>query len=74
MLSSPPPDAPPPDRREWREALLTFGPAIVVAFVLEWALTTHGGWASRRALATSIVVGIALALVLQRLIQRRGGP
>jgi len=61
------------ERGEWRAALLTFAPAIAVAFALEWALTTLGGWTPRRALGTSIAVGIVLALVLQRLLQRRGG-
>ena len=73
MPPSPPPTGEPPrERPEWREALLTFGPAILIAIALKWALTTQGGWAPRRALWTSIVVGIVLALVLQRLIQRRG--
>jgi hypothetical protein len=64
---------PPAEREEWRAALLTFAPAIAVAFALEWALTTLGGWTPRRALSTGNAVGIAVALVLQRLLQRRGG-
>jgi hypothetical protein len=65
-------DPSPAERREWREALLTYGPAILLAFVLDWALATYGGWAPRRALLTSIGVGIAAALVLQWLLNRRG--
>lgn len=61
----------PGERREWRDALLTFGPAIVVAFVLEWTLRTQWGWTPRQALWTSVAVGIGLALVLQRATRRR---
>ena len=72
--SSSPPERPPAERREWREALLTFGPAIAVAFALERALTAVWGWSPRRALWTSVAVGIVLALVLQRALRRRGRP
>ena len=68
MPPSPPPQQP-PEQREWRDTLLTFG----VAFVVDWVLTTRLGWPSRRALWTSVGVGIVLALVLQRIVQRRGG-
>jgi hypothetical protein len=44
---------------------------VLVAFVLEWALRTSAGWTDRRALVTSILVGIALALILQRALARR---
>jgi hypothetical protein len=66
-------DRPSAEGHELREALLTYGPAILVAFVLNWALTTQGAWAPRRALLTSIGVGIALALLLQWLLHRRRG-
>ena len=71
--SAPPPHGTPPenpDRRELRDALLTFGPAILAAFVLRWALVENVGWAPRRALLASIAVGIVLALTLQRAIRR----
>ena len=55
---------------EGREALLVFVPAVLVAFAVNWALESFAGWASRRALITSIVVGIVLALILQRTVRR----
>ena len=67
----PPPRRGPSEEHETRDALLSFGPAVLVAFVLEWALRTNAGWPDRRALVTSILVGIALALVLQRALARR---
>jgi predicted exporter len=51
---------------------MTFAPAILVAFVLNWALVARAGWPERRALGASVVFGIVLALVLQRVIARRG--
>jgi putative flippase GtrA len=51
---------------------MTFVPAILVAFVLNWALVARAGWPERRALVASVVFGIVLALVLQRVIARRG--
>jgi hypothetical protein len=59
------------ERRELREAVLTFAPTILVAFVLRWALVTNAGWTSRRALVWSVGVGIVLALLLQRAVRRR---
>jgi hypothetical protein len=56
---------------EGRDALLTYGPAVLVAFVLNWALTTQRGWESRRALFASAAVGIVLAVLLQRALARR---
>jgi hypothetical protein len=74
MSSAPSPHTPPPpDRPEWRTALLTFGPAIVVAFLLEGVLSARLGWSPRRALLTSLGVGIAIALLLQRVLARRDG-
>ncbi|MGZ8376418.1 MAG: hypothetical protein ACXWZS_03005 [Gemmatirosa sp.] len=66
----PPPDRP-PETGEVRDALLTFVPAIVVAFVLNWTLVAQRGWPSRRALVASVVVGIVVALLLQRAVARR---
>ena len=71
MPNVPPPPQLPPERGEGRDALLAFGPAILVAFVLDWALTTRAGWPSRRALVASIAFGIVLALMLQRALARR---
>ena len=68
----PPPDRP-PEEGENRDALLTFAPAILVAFVLNWTLTAQRGWPSRRALAVSVAVGIVVALLLQRAVARRTG-
>ena len=71
------PDAPRPGREpepgEWRDAALTFVPAIAAAVLLNWALVSLGGWPPRRALGTSIAVGIAIGVVLERLIDRRRG-
>ena len=67
----PPPDRP-PEQHERRDALLTFGPAVLVAFVLDWALVARAGWPERQALLTSVGVGIVLALLLQRALARRG--
>lgn len=67
----PPPSDRPSESGEVRDALLTFAPAIVVAFVLNWALTAQRGWPSRRALLVSVGVGIVLALMLQRVLARR---
>ena len=58
------------EQGEGREALLVFVPAVLVAIAVNWALASFAGWASRRALITSIVVGILLALVLQRTVRR----
>ena len=69
-----PPAPPSRERRELLDALMTFAPAILAAFVLRWALVANAGWAPRRALIASIVLGIVVALVLQRAIARRGSP
>ena len=67
-----PPDDP-SEAGETRDLLLTFVPAIVVAFVLQLVLAANG-WSSRRALGVSIVVGILLALVLQQAVARARKP
>jgi hypothetical protein len=71
MVPPPAPPELPPEDGEWRQTLLTFGPAILVAFVLDWALTTRAGWPPRRALGASVGLGIVLALLLQRALSRR---
>ena len=58
------------EEREGRDALIVFVPAILVAFVVHWALVSFAGWESRRSLLTSIGIGIALALILQRTVSR----
>jgi hypothetical protein len=58
------------ERREVREAVLTFVPTVLVAFVLRWALVRNAGWQPNRASAASIGVGIVLALLLQRALRR----
>jgi hypothetical protein len=60
------------ERREVREMVLTFGPAVLVAFVLRWALVTNAGWDSRRASLAGIGVGIVLAVLVQRSLRRHG--
>ena len=75
MPPSPPPPPPPlPDdraeRHEWRRALLTFAPAIAVAFLLERVLRAVTDWPPRQALAASVVAGIAIAVVLERVVRR----
>jgi hypothetical protein len=67
----PPPPERPSESGELRDALLTFAPAVLVAFVLDWTLTAQRGWPSRRALAVSVGVGIVVALLLQRALARR---
>lgn len=59
------------EKRELREAALTFLPAVAVAFVLRWTLVTSAGWTPRRALIASVALGIVLALLLQRALRRR---
>jgi hypothetical protein len=65
-----PPPTSPRESDEWRDALLAFGPAILVAFVLDWALTARAGWPPRRALVASIGLGVLLAVLLQRALAR----
>ena len=68
--SSPERGLSPDERREVREAVLTFVPAILIAFVLRWALVTNAGWAPRRATVAGIGVGIVLAVLVQRSLRR----
>ena len=70
-MPPPPPPKLPPEQGEWRDALLAFGPAVLVAFVLDWALVERAGWPTRRALAASVAFGIVLAILLQRALARR---
>lgn len=71
------PDAPRPGREpephEWTDAALAFVPAILVAIVVRWALLSHTAFSERRALFASIGVGIAIGIVLERVIDRRRG-
>ena len=60
------------ERREIREVVLTFAPAILVGFVLRWALATNAGWDPRRASLAGIGVGIVLAVLVQRSLRRHG--
>ncbi|MDF1503069.1 hypothetical protein [Roseisolibacter sp. H3M3-2] len=60
----------PESPHELRDALLTYAPAVLVAFVLDWTLTQRG-WESKQALAASAGVGIVLAILLQRALARR---
>lgn len=62
-----------PEAHEWTDAALTFVPAIVVAIVARWALLSYAGYPERRALLTSIALGIAIGVVLERVIDRRRG-
>ena len=70
-------DAPRPGREpephEWTDAALTFVPAILAAIVARWALLSHAGFSERRALFTAIGVGIAVGVVLERVLDRRRG-
>ena len=60
----------PDERREMREAALTFGPAILVAVVLRWALVALADWAPRRAMLAGIGTGIVLAVLVLRSLRR----
>ena len=62
-----------PEQGEIRDAALTFVPAIVLAFALNWTLTNLRGWPDNKALLASIALGIVTALVLQRAIARGRG-
>ena len=78
-MHSPPPPRDPrgldaAERRELRDTALTFAPAIVIAFVLRWSLVAHAGWVPRRALIAGIGVGIVLAVLVQRSLQRSARP
>ena len=60
-MAASPNDSTPEERAEWRDAAVTFVPAIVLAFVLNWVFEANLGWTSRRSLLTSISIGIGLA-------------
>jgi len=74
-MTSPPPRLPgrEPEPHEWTDAALTFVPAIVLAIVARWALLSFAGFSERRALFTAIGVGIAVGVVLERVIDRKRG-
>lgn len=69
-MADSPNDSTPEERAEWRDAALTFVPGIILAFVLNWVFESNLGWTSRRSILTSIAIGIALALIIQRAIKR----
>lgn len=71
-MTGSPNDSTPEERAEWRDAAITFVPAIIVAFVLNFVFEATLGWTSRRSILTSIAIGIALALIIQRTITRKG--
>jgi hypothetical protein len=65
--AAPPPDTPldPSEKREIRDSLLTFLPAVLVAFVLRWTLVAKRRLAAApRATLAAIAAGIVLALLL----------
>ncbi len=66
-----PPDHPSTDGFEVRETLLTYVPAILVAFILNWVFRSQFDMESRRAMLASIGVGIVIAIGLQRLVHRK---
>jgi hypothetical protein len=68
VTAGPPTD---PERGEGREALLTYVPAVLAAFAIERALVLYQRWPTRRALVVGAVVGIVIALLLQRRLARR---
>ena len=70
-MAASPNDSTPEERAEWREAAITFVPAILLAFVLNWVFEANMEWTSRRSLFTSIAIGIAFALIVQQVIKRK---
>lgn len=60
------------ERAEWRDSAITFLPAVLIGFALNFWFEASLGWSSRRSLFTSIAIGIAIALVAQQLVKRRG--
>ena len=76
MTGTPPPPRLPgrePEPHEWTDAAMTFVPAIVVAVVARYALLALTAFSERRALFASIGLGIAVGVVLERVIDRRRG-
>lgn len=61
------------ERAEWRDAAITFLPAVAAAFGLNFFFESQLGWTSRRSLLTAISIGIVLALILQQLVKRVRG-
>ena len=62
------------ERRDLREAALTFGSAILLAVVLRWALVAHAGWVPRRASLAGVGAGMALAVLVLRSLRRPRRP
>lgn len=60
----------PDERREVREAALTFVPAILVAVVLRWVLLAYAGWPPRRAMLAGVGTGLVLAVLVLRSLRR----
>lgn len=62
-----------PEAHEWTDAALTFVPAILAAIVTRWALLSFADFPEQRAMLTAVGVGIAIGVVLERVIDRRRG-
>jgi hypothetical protein len=60
----------PDERRELREAALTFAPAVLVGVALRWVLVTYLDWTPRRAMLAGVGTGIALAVLVLRSLRR----
>ncbi len=60
------------ERAEWRDSAITFLPAVLIGFALNFWFEASLGWSARRSLFTSIAIGIAIALVAQQLVKKRG--
>lgn len=71
-MADSPNDSTPEERAEWRDAAITFLPAVIVGFVLNFVFEANLGWTSRRSLFTSVAIGIVLALIIQQAIKRKG--
>ncbi|MDF1505184.1 hypothetical protein [Roseisolibacter sp. H3M3-2] len=58
------------ERRDVREAALTFLPAVLLAVALGEALVAHAGWTPRRALLAGVGTGLTLAVLVLRTLRR----
>lgn len=70
-MAGSPNDSTPEERAEWRDAAITFVPAVILAFGLNWVFESNLGWTSRRSLLTAISIGIASALIIQLVLKRK---